>query len=408
MQFPVKRTNERNAPMQVPTDFQWRTSSGPYSDKPTDLEPRDGYGLLRIDSLGADKLSRSDKTSRSRVPVFMIDGTPVASGFGTAAIELPAGSYMVSVVVFGLDEASVSYPVSLQPGNTTDLRYVIPFKFRRITQTSVWSSAFSFHPPMESHRYRPTSVGALGVPLRLRLLNLDGPTIAMGLFVLSILTCLVSSALWIIGIEALERSESAPLWASTFITGAAIIAVVSGILICLRIVLRIRDADAARRSVGERAPSIKFPSPESSSITSIVALGSKPAGPVVPSRYAATLLIEATARDREISVKGHPGASLEPWRTPAVPPTVTVEGLDLPTGWGQWLLMVEPGSYSVRIDVPDQEGRPSHHSGNPCTGEAFVDCQTGRIARLRINVSTQYQWNSGEVQGSSTIEVAQR
>lgn len=113
MQFPVKRTNERNAPMQAPTNVKWRTSRGPYAEKPTDLEPRDGYGLLRIDSLGADKLSRGDKTSRSRVPVFMIDGTPVASGFGTAAMELPAGSYVVSVVAFGLDDASVSYPVSI-------------------------------------------------------------------------------------------------------------------------------------------------------------------------------------------------------------------------------------------------------------------------------------------------------
>ncbi|QSB05179.1 YrzE family protein [Natronoglycomyces albus] len=76
----------------------------PVSENTPQLDP--GHGLIALRSKGVRRLQlgfdeRGNRLSQPRPqvapPVFLIDGTPVATGFGTGHILLPTGSYRLEV-----------------------------------------------------------------------------------------------------------------------------------------------------------------------------------------------------------------------------------------------------------------------------------------------------------------------
>ncbi|QSB05743.1 hypothetical protein [Natronoglycomyces albus] len=395
-------TNESRVPATAVEGSSWdiETRSFSFDDplpKPWSVEPTSTHGTLTVETFGPNNIDHYDTGQKhSRIPVVLVDGQPVSSGFGTVRVALPEGRYMVSVQAQGLDRSSVAVPVTIRANGKRELRYATPHDFRY---------GVGLNSDVQ------VAIGKLGRPGVHATSTTSNVPWAIGGALLGYIGALVSLfPLWYFALY-LQRGAVVDFERDVYIPASpvAILFVIAGIVLALRWK---RKREDKRDAVSEEARffrHVRWPRLDHPAIGKIVALGTELDLPQ-PSAGRAGIVLDLNLGKRETQLGGFnaPRENYRPWRIAAPAPIVTLDGTELPRGWGRWFFEVEPGSYSLRVDVPDHQGRPSHHSGVPVVADANLPCAAGQTITLLATVDNFYTWGKDDLTGyEATIDLQQ-
>lgn len=379
--------NESRAPMRVADEVPWKVKTHSFSlsnpQAPNDkTEVSHTHGTLTIDTFGTSKIDLGDTNSRySRIPVILVNETPVASGFGRVHIVLPVGTYMVSVIVQGPDHTSIGFPVTILANQTETLHYAMPHDFH--------------HGGGLDPRTR-SALGELGPP------GIHGkpstslvPPVILGALLGYTSALVTLFPIWYL--VAHRRNDSLDFDQDVFFpaTPFAWIYVIAGVIVALWWKYQ-RDRRKAAVTEGlQTAVQASWQSTNDSfSLVKVTGLSDNaPAPPMERGKSGIVIDLRLGNRKTQLNRFNSAKNDLAPWRVAAPPPIATFNGEELPRGWGRWFLEVEPHSHSLILDLPDQYGRPSHHSGTPVTNYSHLACEPDTIINFTGIAHINYSWN---------------
>ncbi|XRQ09080.1 hypothetical protein ACN3XK_73485 [Actinomadura welshii] len=332
-------------------------------------------GELRIRSLAYGRITSLDQARRWRdrtdsiVPVFAVDGTPVAAGYGTVTVPLGPGPHIVTVQTQDSKDDCCT-AVAVDGGAGASLDYVAPY--------SSWKAAPEIADVSLHGRFGPAGILPEGWPG-----EQEGGPWRWGVLA-------AVAAAFVAGLVVARAGPPGPaaLVAAVVVLPALAAGAAAGLLAGRR---RKGMAAAADQRAGALpgAPPVGFGDAWHGGDGAAADARPRPRDPSHALIVVRQELRQWTDPVPEGSVMGD--ASLLPQtRLFTPPPRVTVGGRALPPGWGTWTVEVPPGRHRLGASL----------GGAHASQE--VSAVPGGTAEVVLSVRMERRW-SGSGAGAALV-----
>lgn len=354
-----------------------RVAAGSDRDEMNEALPAEA-GRLRIRSLAYGRITSLDQARDwkgrrdSAVPVFAVDGRPVAAGYGTLSMPLEAGPHVVTVQTQD-SEGDCCTALAVDGGQGAALDYVAPyFSWKAAPETA----DVSMH-----GRLGPVGLLPEGWPS-----DLDGGP-RRGAVLAAVAAAAVAGA----ATALLGPPDSAALIAVLIALPALAVGAAVALLVGRRRKGR-AEAAAARNAARRNAPPVAFAAHEDGPVRH--GRSGPDSGPQDPSRALIVLrqeLRQWTDPLPEAPLMGE--ASLLPQvKCFTPPPRLTIGERALTPGWGTWTVEVPPGRHRLGAAV------------GGARAERDVEAEPGGLVEVTVAVRMERRWSGPSQEAALTAE----
>ena len=325
----------------------------------------------------------------SIIPVLAVDDEPVTAGFGRLGLPAEPGWHLVTAQVQSIERpCTISYPVWVEPGETTTFDYV--GRTGNDDLRTSWTSYREYEP-------RIGSLGELGVPRPEIYLRRRGFIFRSFVAMMVILVVAGTVNLWLQSNMAVSNPDLYPAL-SNGLTAVALTAFVGAVGYFLWQGWKNRHR---RESAFYHSEKMSHHDPAAwehhhSGVSRLYCLGQGVKCEVSPDAGKAAIVLDAELwrglGERPSFVATGSGEVPPQAVMYRRAPQVYLDGEPLPRGWTRWWVEVEPGRHTLRVDLEDEHGRSSLSQGEDVSQEFEVDVKPGSTAKVLSTVDVRYSF----------------